>query len=72
MTDNDMNMLQMHTDSQPFLLDINADMQTDIMFMTADEEPKIKVAIADANLHSFEIKDFQEFVLSVEEDDSCL
>jgi hypothetical protein len=42
------------------------------MFMTADEEPKIKVAIADKNLHSFEIKDFQEFVLSVEEDDSCL
>lgn len=42
--DHSLNQLEIQSNSQPFFLDINGDMITDLMYVTADIVPQIMIA----------------------------
>jgi len=47
------------------LLDINGDMNTDFLFLSNEEQPKIKVALGnDALSTNFTFRDFTDFLIT--------
>lgn len=70
-----LNNLQIQANSQPFLLDINGDMITDFMFVTAGTPtvpPEIMVAVGvDTRGEKFRLEPFSNFLISSREDNRC-
>jgi hypothetical protein len=68
-----LNNLEIQASSQPFFLDINGDMITDLMFVTADPvQPQIVVALGlDTRGEKFKIFPFSDFLVSSQEDSRC-
>ena len=61
---------------QPFFLDINGDMITDMMFVTEetiDQPSKIKIALGTDEVgEQFSLGDFDQFIIKNREDENCM
>ena len=76
LTDSKLNNLQLHEQTQPFILDIDGDMRTDLVYVEPPingGKPKIRVALGrSGDSTEYEAVDFSTFVYQNSEDADCL